>query len=79
MILHALKILRFRSLSFLLSVGVVVLLLSSLQDARTLWLKFLRSSHSHPHVSCARDELINLKKKAGRPVRRRRQWVMIER
>ena len=36
MSLHALKILRFRSLSFLLSVGVVVLWLSSLIDARTL-------------------------------------------
>ena len=36
MSLHALKILRFRSLSFLLSVSVVVLWLSSLIDARTL-------------------------------------------
>ena len=34
--LHALKILHFRSLSFLLSVSVVVLWLSSLIDARTL-------------------------------------------
>ena len=40
MSLHALKILRFRCLSFLLSVSVVVLWLSSLFDARTLWLKF---------------------------------------
>ena len=36
---HTLKILPFRSLSFL-SVSVVVLWLSSLLDARTLWLKF---------------------------------------
>ena len=38
--LHALRILRLRSLSSLLSVSVVVLWLSSLLDARTLWLKF---------------------------------------
>ena len=49
---HALRRLRFRSLSFLLSVSVVVFWLSSLLDARTLW-----THHSHLHVSCARWEI----------------------
>ena len=53
MSLHVLKILRFLSLSFLLSIGVIVLWLSSLTDARTLWLKFESCSpHRHTHVSC---------------------------
>ena len=55
MSLHALKILRFPRLFFLFSVCVVVLLLSSLIDARTLLGSrlslCLHSSHSHPHVS----------------------------
>ena len=42
MSLHAWKILRFRSLSFLLLVSVVVLWLSSLLDASTLWLKWFK-------------------------------------
>ena len=47
---------RFHSLSFMLSVSVVVLWLSSLIDARTLRLKWLKfescSPHRHTHASC---------------------------
>ena len=53
---HALHILRYRSL-FLLSVSVVVLWVSSLEDARTLHGSrsslCLHSPHRHTHVSCA--------------------------
>ena len=48
---------------FLLSVSVVVLWLSSLIDARTLWFKFkvwVLFTHRHTHVSCTLSDLFDL-------------------
>ena len=51
MSLHPLKILRFRSLSFLLSVSVVAFFVRCTHTGSSL---SLRSLHRHLHVSCAR-------------------------